>query len=60
MLLIYPNISHFAQNLNEFLNRPKFDEGYWNCQMIPVHLKAVSILTSEAKKFTWRQCLFCH
>jgi len=52
MFLIYANISHFAKNLNEFLNWPKFDEDYWNYQMIPVHLKAVSILQSEAKKFT--------
>jgi len=31
-------------------NWPKFDEGSWNYQMISVHLKAVSILPSEAEK----------
>jgi len=33
----------------KFFNWPKFDESCWNYQMISVHLKAVSILPSEAK-----------
>jgi len=50
MLLIHPNVSNFTQSMNEAFNRSKFDEGCWNYQMIPVRLKAVSILPSEAKK----------
>jgi len=33
-----------------FFSWLKFDEGSWNYQMIPVHSRAVSILTSGAKK----------
>jgi len=29
---------------------PKFDEGCWNYDMIPVHSRAVSILPSGAKR----------
>ena len=47
--LIHPNVSNFTQNL-KFFKWTKFDEGCWNYQTIPVHLKAVSILPSEAKK----------
>jgi len=44
MFLILP------KTLMKIFNWPKFDEGCWNYQMIPVHLKAVSNLPSEAKK----------
>jgi len=33
-----------------FFSWLKFDEGSWNYHMIPVHSRAVSILTSGAKK----------
>jgi len=33
-----------------FFSWSKFDESCWNYQTIPVHSKAVSILTSGAKK----------
>jgi len=29
---------------------PKFDEGFWNYHVIPVHSRAMSILPSGAKK----------
>jgi len=29
---------------------PKFDEGFWNYDMIPVHSRAVSILPLGAKR----------
>jgi len=34
----------------KIFNWSKLLEGYWNYQRIPVHLKAVSILPSDAKK----------
>jgi len=33
-----------------FFSWPKFDEGCWNYNMIPVHSRAMSILPSGAKK----------
>jgi len=50
MLLFYSNVSNFVQNLMNFFSWLKFDEGSWNYHMIPVHSRAVSILTSGAKK----------
>jgi len=34
----------------KFFSWPKFDEGCWNYHIIPVHAKAVSILSSGVKK----------
>jgi len=50
MFLSNPNVSNFSQTLNEVFNWPKIDEGCWNYQLIPFHLKAVSVLPSKAKK----------
>jgi len=36
--------------VNEFFSYPKFDEGCWNCHVIAVHSRAMSILPSGAKK----------
>jgi len=52
-----PKCSYFTQmflilpkTLLKFFGWPKFDEGYWNYHMIPVHSRAVFILPSGAKK----------
>jgi len=44
MFLILP------KTLLNFFGWPKFDEGCWNYHMIPIHSKAVFILSSGAKK----------
>jgi len=44
MFLILP------KTLLKFFSWPKFDEGCWNCHMIPIHSGAVSILPLGAKK----------
>jgi len=54
MLLIYPNVSNFAQNLNDVFNLPKFDEDCWNSQMILVNLKEVTILPPGSVYFVIR------
>jgi len=54
MHLIYPNVSNFAKNLNDFFNLLKFDESCWNAPMILVHLKEVTILPSASVYFAIR------
>jgi len=44
MFLILP------KTLLKFFSWPKYDEGCWNCHMIPVISRAVFILPSGAKK----------
>jgi len=43
----------------KFSNWPKFAEGSWNYQMIPVYIKAVSVLPSAAKS-SLNGSVFCH